>query len=92
MEPLFEAKALFEDQYALYNVHRLTQDKYKAQLIVDEDNDAETIPPKELVLIKKAGTWQTEDDQFIELGSTIGTEIDVFNNGYGALLGRIGHD
>ncbi|MCW3114946.1 MAG: hypothetical protein JWR18_3342 [Segetibacter sp.] len=91
MEPLFEAKALFEDQYALYNVHRLGQDKYKAQLVVSEDNDDETTPPKELVLIKKGGKWQTEDSKFAELGSTIGIDIDVFNNGYGALLGRIGN-
>jgi hypothetical protein len=90
MEPLFEAKASYGDQYALYNVHRLDHEKYKAELISHDTGNTDAPAPAELILSKKNGTWQTDDNQVSELISTIGIEIDVFNNGYGALLGRIG--
>jgi hypothetical protein len=90
MEPLFEAKALYADEYALYNVYRLEAEKYKAELIVDKDGSYDAAAPMELIVTKKNGQWYTEDPAFNELGATIGIEIDTFNNGYGALLGRIG--
>jgi hypothetical protein len=90
MERLFEAKAPFEDQYALYNIYRLAPQEYKAELISDKNGDYVTTAPKELVISKSNGNWQAQDNLFSELVRTLGVEIDVFNNGYGALLGRIG--
>lgn len=90
MKPLFEAKARYADKYALYNIYRVEPGKYKAELITDENGDFDSSAPNELLLSKNDGEWQTEDATFKELGGTLGIEIDVFNNGYGALLGRIG--
>ena len=91
MEPLFEAKALFEDQYVLYNIYRVEPEKYKAELIVDEAGDNETAAPRQVIVSKNNRKWETEDNTASELGATLGIEIDAFNNGYGALLGRIGN-
>ena len=90
MEPLFEAKALYADQYVLYNIYRLGTEKYRAQLVTDEEGDYDPGAPKELVLSKNNRGWHIEDSSFKDLGNTLAIEIDVFNNGYGALLGRIG--
>lgn len=90
MNPLFEAKVSVEDQYALYNIFRLDSNKYKAELIMDDNGEFYALAPRELILTKNNGKWQSEDASFEELVKTIGIEIDVFNNGYGALLGRIG--
>jgi hypothetical protein len=90
MEPLFEAKALYENEYVLYNIYRTEREKYKAELIIDDDEEDKSTAPKELMVIKKDGEWHIEDPRFNELGLTLGIEIDAFNNGYGALLGRIG--
>jgi hypothetical protein len=92
MEPLFEAKAHFDERLATYNVYRVEPQKYKAQLVAEDDEyDNNLLPPAELLLVKRDGRWETEGDQFIELVSTLGLEIDAFNNGYGAILGRIGN-
>jgi hypothetical protein len=90
MEPLFEAKALVENEYALYNVYRLGPEQYKAELIITENSAVPPLAPPQLVVNKTNGQWLTEDQQFVELGTTIGVEIDVFNNGYGDMLGHIG--
>jgi hypothetical protein len=90
MEPLFEAKARVNEQLTLFNVYRLTVDKYKVEPKRDEDIDSSNDAPEELTLHKQKGQWITEDTLYTALGCTIGTEIDVFNNGYGGLLGRIG--
>ncbi|MCW3080018.1 hypothetical protein [Segetibacter sp.] len=90
MGPLFEAKALYDNEYALYNIYRMEREKYKAELIIDNDEDSKSTAPKELIVSKKDGKWHIEDTRFNELGTTLGVEIDAFNNGYGALLGRIG--
>ncbi|GEO11811.1 hypothetical protein [Segetibacter aerophilus] len=90
MEPLFEAKALYENEYVLYNIYRIERERYKAELIVNDDEEDKTTAPKELFVTKKNGKWHIEDSTFNELGLTLGIEIDAFNNGYGALLGRIG--
>jgi hypothetical protein len=90
MAPLFEAKARVNEQLTLFNVYRLTVDKYKVELKWGEDIDSSNYAPEELTLHKQKGQWITDDMQYIDLGCTIGTEIDVFNNGYGGLLGRIG--
>jgi len=90
MEPLFEAKVTYNGRYELYNVYRLETEKYKAQLIINEDSD-DTGAPKELTMFKdNNNTWHTDDKNCTELCSTLGIEIDVFNTGYGELLGRIG--
>lgn len=57
---------------------------------MEENNDTDTTFPAELVLIKNDEIWQSEDKAYPELSSTLGDEIDVFNSGYGELLGRIG--
>jgi hypothetical protein len=90
MERLFEAKARVNDQYTFYDVFRLTQDTYRAILKLDNESENENQAPQELILEKKEGKWHTEDSRFTELGATLGVEIDVFNMGYGDLLGRIG--
>lgn len=90
MEPLFEAKAVFNDEYAIYNIYRVGGESYKAQLIKDEDTPSDTGAPPELLMSKLNGEWQVENATYKELATTLATEIDVFNNGYGALLGRIG--
>jgi len=90
MKPLFEAKALYAEEYALYNIYRLEPEKYKAQLIYDQNDNYDPLAPVELVVTKQNGQWKTHDERYSELGSTIGIEIDVFNNGYGDILGRIG--
>jgi hypothetical protein len=90
MEPLFEAKALYDNEYALFNIYRVEREKYKAELIDDKSEETASTAPRELILSKKDGKWHIEDSRFNELGSTLGIEIDTFNNGYGALLGRIG--
>jgi hypothetical protein len=92
MEPLFEAKAPYEDEYALYNIYRIEQEKYKAQLLFDKEGNTNPGAPMELIITKKNRKWQTEDSRFEDLATTLGVEIDAFNNGYGALLGRIGID
>lgn len=92
MELLFEAKALYAGEYALYNIYRLDRDTYKAQLITDTNGNYDSAAPMELVVAKQAGKWRSEDSAYGELGATLGIEIDAFNNGYGALLGRIGMD
>lgn len=88
MELLFEAKAITNEQTILYNIFRLQPEKYKAEIILEEN--ADTTSPAGLVLIKNNETWQSEDNTYSELSATLGAEIDVFNNGYGDLLGRIG--
>ena len=90
MEPLFEAKAAFENQEALYHIFRLSPQKYKAQLIDSEDTDPDFNAPTELIISKLNGSWESEDRSFDELGATLGGEIDMFNSGYGDMLGRIG--
>lgn len=90
MEPLFQAKALWAAQYALYDIFRVDRNKYRAQLITDEDGNYDDAAPLELLITKIDGVWQTEDQTYCELAGTIGIEIDAFNNGYGAILGRIG--
>ncbi len=89
MEPLFEAKASYNGRYQLYNVYRVEPEKYKAQLILNGDGN-DTGAPRELTIFKNNHAWHTVEENYNELGSTIGIEIDVFNNGYGELLGRIG--
>ncbi len=88
MELLFEAKAITNEQTILYNIFRLQPEKYKAEIILEEN--ADTSSPAELVLIKNNETWQSEDNSHPQLCATLGAEIDVFNHGYGDLLGRIG--
>ena len=90
MEPLFEAKARVNEQLTLFNVYRLTPDKYRVELKANEDYDYTNNPPQEVILEKKDGQWVAENYQYNELGKTICVEIDVFNIGYGDLLGRIG--
>ncbi len=90
MEPLFEAKATYKKELAIFNIFRIEEDKYKAELVANEEDPYATDVPKELVIEKKSGNWQTDRESYKELGSTLGIEIDVFNNGYGDLLGRIG--
>lgn len=90
MEPLFEAKALYANDYALYNIFRIGRDEYRAELIADENDNSPVSAPAELILSKNNGEWEIQDREFHELGGTLGVEIDAFNNGYGALLGRIG--
>lgn len=90
MEPLFEAKALYAGVYALYNIYRLGTEKYKAQLVLDQNGEFDSAAPIEFVISKNGGQWETEDNTYRDLITTIGVEIDTFNHGYGALLGRIG--
>jgi hypothetical protein len=90
MEPLFEAKATYNEQLTLFNVFRLAANKYKVERKIDgETNDAGS-GPTQLTLEKTGGQWITDDANYTDLGCTIGTEIDVFNIGYGDLLGHIG--
>jgi hypothetical protein len=91
MDPLFEAKALFDDQYALYNIYRIEPEKYKAERVIDEEENTDSSAPMELIVSKNNGKWETDDKSLIDLGATLGIEIDAFNYGYGALLGRIGN-
>ncbi len=88
MKPLFEAKAIINARTAFYNIYRVELQKYKAKIIVKE-NQSHTVPD-ELVLEKENGMWKTGNNDYKELGTTLGVEIDVFNNGYGDLLGKIG--
>ena len=90
MERLFEAKATFNDQLISYNIFRLGTDQYKATLMTAEDANFPTSAPAEILIEKKAGQWQSSDQVHKELSATLSIEIDVFNNGYGDLLGRIG--
>ena len=90
MEPLFEAKATFDGRLRVYNIFRTSPESYKAQFVPGEDDEEATTAPAELLLTRDNGSWQTEDNKYNDLGSTLGIEIDVFNNGYGDLLGRIG--
>ena len=90
MKILFEAKAIINNQIIFYNIFRIQSEKYKAEMVLREDIESNPTLPAELVLIKKNGTWETEDKKNTELSVTLGTEIDVFNYGYGDLLGRIG--
>ena len=83
MDPLFEAKVYVEDQYALYHIYRLDRQQYRAQLVVDKNGDYATAAPTELIVSKNNGRWETNPGEFNHLGSTLGVEIDVFNNGYG---------
>lgn len=89
MEPLFEAKALVSEKYAMYHIYRISTRKYRAELILDEDGSTNGAAPTELIITKTEASWQTDNSDFEEIGVTLGTEIDVFNNGYGAILGRI---
>ena len=88
-EPLFEAKITYNEQLELYNIFRIDGEKYKAKL-VDKNGEVISGAPKELTLFKENGKWQTDDTINDTFGSTLGMEIDVFNTGYGDLLGRIG--
>ena len=90
MKILFEAKAVINKQIIFYNISRISSEKYKAELILREDVYSNSTLPDGLVLIKKNGSWQTEDNLSNELTATLGTGIDVFNTGYGDLLGKIG--
>ena len=90
MEPLFEAKATVNEILTTYNIFRIDRENYKAIIVKDEDSNYNTTAPEELTLTKDDGKWKTRDNDNVELGATLGIEIDVFNNGYGALLGRIG--
>ena len=93
MEPLFEAQATVNEKLTSYNVYRLSENTYKITLKHNEDDDdAENLTgaPAEFTMKKTDGKWCTEAISYGELCSTIGTEIDVFNYGYGDLLGRIG--
>lgn len=90
MELLFEAKAITNEQKTLYNIFRLQPERYKAEMILEEDADIDKTFPAELILIKNNESWQSEDNNYPELSATLGAEIDVFNNGYGDLLGKIG--
>ena len=90
MQPLFEAKATFDERITVYNIFRIGPEKYKAQIVIDEGAKNEATAPAEMILTKDQGTWHIEDNNYDELGATLGAEIDVFNNGYGELLGRIG--
>lgn len=90
MKVLFEAKARIKQQMVLYNIFRLQPEKYKAVIALKANTDNDQAAPSEVVLIKKNGAWQTEDNTNAVLAGTLGIEIDVFNNGYGDLLGRIG--
>ncbi len=90
MELLFEAKAITNEQKTLYNIFRLQPERYKAEMILEENADIDKTSPSELILIKNNETWQSEDDTYPELSAALGAEIDVFNYGYGDLLGRIG--
>lgn len=92
MDPLFEAKALYGNEYASYNIFRMERGRYKAQLITDAEGNYDDAAPMELIVCKRQGQWHPEDNGYHELASTLGVEIDAFNNGYGALLGRIGID
>ena len=90
MEPLFEAKATYNEALTFFNVYRLTADKYKVERKdVAETNIASDVP-EQLTLEKAGGQWIIDDAQYTDLGCTIGSEIDVFNIGYGDLLGHIG--
>ena len=55
----------------------------------DDEGFNSTEAPTELIVEKKDGMWYTEDKGHNKLASTLGAEIDVFNYGYGDLLGRI---
>jgi len=90
MNRLFEAKARFAGEYVLYNIYRVASDKYEAQLIQDENTESAVAVPSRLLMTRENGQWQTSDEAYQELGSTLGIEIDAFNYGYGELLGRIG--
>ena len=90
MTLLFQAKATFNRRLTFYNIFRLQAEKYKAEIVLKENTGNKTTVPGELVLIKNNGTWQTEDNSHTELSTVLGAEIDVFNYGYGDLLGRIG--
>ncbi|HEX8462342.1 MAG TPA: hypothetical protein VF623_12965 [Segetibacter sp.] len=90
MEPLFEAKATINQQLTSYNIYRINQEKYKAELMLTEDAEISADVPSELTLVRKDNKWCTDDNSNPGLAATLGTEIDVFNYGYGDLLGRIG--
>ena len=89
MEQLFEAKAIINEETLLYNIFEMPPEKYRAEIVLKENNN-DTAAPAELILIKNNETWQSEDNTYPELSAILGAEIDVFNNGYGDLLGRIG--
>lgn len=90
MELLFEAKAIINEETLLYNIFEAQPEKYKAEIVLKENIDSNTNAPDELILIKNNKTWQSEDNTYPELSAALGAEIDVFNDGYGDLLGRIG--
>ena len=90
MEPLFEAKVTINEVLISYNIYRITQEKYKAELMPNHDSDTSVEAPSEFTLEKKENKWCTADGNYTDIVSTLGTEIDVFNYGYGDLLGRIG--
>jgi len=88
MELLFQAKAIINEDTVLYNIFRLESEKYKAEIVLEENTD--TTFPERLILMKNNETWQSEDKAYPQLSAILGDEIDVFNYGYGDLLGRIG--
>lgn len=88
MEPLFEAKATYNDRLETFNIFRIEPEKYHAQMVLNENDNF--ITPVNITVFKKDGEWQTEDRSYSDLAATLGAEIDVFNFGYGDLLGRIG--
>ena len=92
MDQLFEAKALVNDQYLLFSIDRISTNEYKATSIADQSAETVHMAPTELILAKENGEWKTENKQLHELATTLGSEIDAFNSGYGDLLGRIGID
>ena len=90
MNLLFEAKVVINNQIIFYNIFRLQPNRYKAEIVLKEDTDENVSLPDKIILIKHNETWYTEDNKTTDLSTTIGAEIDVFNTGYGDLLGRIG--
>lgn len=90
MEPLFEAKARFNEAIVSYNIFRIDNDNYEASLLSPEDANFPTSAPGRLKLTKTREEWLIDDEAHKQLGATLGIEIDVFNTGYGDLLGRIG--
>lgn len=89
MAPLFEAKATFKEQLETYNIYRLELEKYKAELVGSSAGQDPELP-KQVILTKENGSWKTGDGFNTAFAKVLGTEIDVFNTGYGDLLGRIG--
>jgi len=91
MSPLFQAKVLYRDEYILYDIFRTGAEDYIAKHVRGEDEQTQSEAPPQLAISKSSGVWKTEGSSDNTLCTTLGLEIDVFNNGYGDLLGRIGN-